>query len=85
MKDELSQQISLASWLLLALTQGVAGGGRTPTFGSMIGQDQGIGAQCILSFQEIHERAFSLALQSWLAKVSPSQPGLALVELNKPG
>ena len=51
----------------------------------MIGQDQGIGAQCILSFQEIHERAFSLALQSWLAKVAPSQPGLALVELNKPG
>ena len=51
----------------------------------MIGQDQGIGAQCILSFQEIHERAFSLALQSWLTKVTPSQPGLALVELNKPG
>ena len=37
------------------------------------------------AFQGIHERAFSLALQSWLAKVALSQPGLALVELNKPG
>ena len=70
---------------MFVFSGGGAGRGRTPTFGSMIGQDQGIGAQCILSFQEIHERAFSLALQSWLAKVAPSQPGLALVELNKPG
>ena len=37
------------------------------------------------SFQGIHERAFSLALQSWLAKFTTLQPGLALVELNKPG
>ena len=38
-----------------------------------------------LPFQGIRERAFSQALKSSLAKVSPSQPGLALVELNKPG
>ena len=33
----------------------------------------------------LKEYAFSLALRSWLVKVAPSQPGLALVERNEPG
>ena len=37
------------------------------------------------AFQRKAHALLSQALQSWLDKVSPSQPGLALVERNKPG
>ena len=51
----------------------------------MIGHDPEIDDRLAWPFEGKHERAFSWALQSWLAKAAPSQPGLALVKLNKPG
>ena len=67
--------------------RGGVGSGRRKNadFGSMIGHDHSYQGSTAWTFQGIHERAFILALQSWLAKVASYQPGLAFVELNKPG
>ena len=65
---------------------GVGSGRRKDAdFGSMIGHNHSYRGSTAWTFQGIHERAFILALQSWLAKVASYQPGLAFVELNKPG
>ena len=65
---------------------GVGSGRRKNTdFSSLIGHDHSYRGSTAWTSQGIHERAFILALQSWLAKVASYQPGLAFVERNKPG